>query len=155
METPENLISTELQIDNNAYLHLKETAGWAKFLGIVGFVFSALIGIIAFVVPAYLKSSMSSNPYGNAGAGMFSMMSGFITVLYLILAIMGFFISLFAYKFGVKTKLALQNTDQESLDKGLMNLKFLFRFHGIIMIIYLGFITLAIIGGVVGSMMSR
>jgi hypothetical protein len=145
METNENLISNELQVDNNAYLHLKETAGWAKFLGIVGFVFSALLGIVAFIIPIYIKSSVGSNPYGNPTAGVFSMMSGFITVVYLLLAVMGFFMSLFSYKFGVKTKLALLNTDQESFDKGLTNLKFLFRFYGIIMIIYLGFIVLAFI----------
>ncbi len=155
METNENLITNELQFNHNTNIHLKETAGWAKFLGIIGFVFSALLGVVAFIIPFYIKSSMSSNPYGNASASMFTMMNGFITAIYLILAVMGFFMSLFSYKFGVKTKLALINTDQESLDKGLTNLKFLFRFYGIIMIIYLGFILLALVFGIIGGMMSR
>jgi tryptophan-rich sensory protein len=151
----QNLISNDLQMDANVAGHLKEAAGWAKFLGIVGFIVSGFLVIAAFFVSAFFGKAMNANPYGNANAGVFSMMSGMITVVYLIIAILGIVISLFTYKFGVKTKRALLYTDQESLDTGFKNLKFLFRFYGIVMIIYLGIIVLAMIGGVFGAMMGR
>lgn len=47
----ENLIETELIIDSVSRFHLKETATWAKFLAITGYVFSvviALFGLMSF-----------------------------------------------------------------------------------------------------------
>ena len=38
MQSDESLLQNELVIDNVAQVHLKETAMWAKFLGIAGFI---------------------------------------------------------------------------------------------------------------------
>ena len=40
METNENLLNAELQIDSIAHAHLAETAKWGIFLSILGFIFT-------------------------------------------------------------------------------------------------------------------
>ena len=154
MEPNQNLLSTDLQMDSIVQSHLKETAMWARFLGILGFVLTGFITIAAFFMGTILGNVMHTNPYASSG-DVPGMLGGFITVIYLILAAVMFFISLFTYRFGVRTKAAMLTTDQESMYKGMLNLKLLFRTYGIIMVIYLGFLVLALIGGVFGAMMGR
>jgi hypothetical protein len=48
MEQGQHLLNNDLQVDSFAQLHLKETAMWAKLLGIVGFVMSSLVGVFLF-----------------------------------------------------------------------------------------------------------
>jgi Family of unknown function (DUF5362) len=62
--------------------------------------------------------------------------------------------SLFLFRFASKMKAALYNTDQESLNASFMNLKVLYRFMGIITIIYLVFIVLALVLGIAGTLIS-
>jgi len=144
MEQTQNLLNNELQVDGNIQSHLKETAGWARFLGIVGFIVSGLIALVALFAGTFLTTLSRSGSYYNSRD--ISAMSGMITVVYLVIAVIGFFISLFTFKFGNKTKQALLTSDQESLNVGFMNLKFVFRFYGIIMIIYIGILILALLG---------
>lgn len=76
----QNLLASELQIDPIGYAHLKETAMWAKFVAIVGFVLSILIGIVAFFAGSIL-SSLTPEYAGGASMG-----SAMITVVYLFIA---------------------------------------------------------------------
>jgi len=139
----ENLLTGELQIDSIAYSHLKETAGWAKFLAIVGFVVSGLI-LLAALFAGSLFSSVSAMP---------SSVAGLMIVIYVIGAVIAFIVSLYMYKFATKMKVALMNNDQEEMNMSFANLKLVFRIYGIIMIIYLAIIVLAMIGGMLTAMM--
>jgi hypothetical protein len=58
------------------------------------------------------------------------------------------------YKFGNKTQLGLKTNDQTTMNTGLANLKILFRIYGIIVIIYLGFVALALLFSIIGTMMN-
>ena len=145
MEQNENLLSNDLQIDSIASAHLKETAMWAKFLGIVGFVISGLLVIVAIFAGAFLSKIMQASPY-NSAAGA-SMGAGFLTIIYLIIAAIAFFMSLLVFRFGTRTKSALITSDQNILNAGFDSLRLMFRVYGIVMIVYLGFIVIAMIGG--------
>ena len=146
MELNQNLLSSELQVDSIATSHLKETARWAKFLAVLGIVLSILIAILAFFAGTIL-SDMSKSFQNNASAGAIG--SGLITVIYLFVAVIYFFLSLFLLRFATKMKLALTTNDQETFNGSLMNLKLVYRILGIIMIIYLGIVALAIVGGII------
>jgi len=138
MENNRNLLHNELQIDANLQSHLKETAMWARLIGIVGLVFSGMLAIVSPFIPQF----MDSNPAYQANNDM--VVGGImLTLLYLIMAGIGFMISLFMIRFAKMTRRALDQSDQASLDKGIQNLKFVFRTYGIITVVYLGFIVLA------------
>jgi hypothetical protein len=156
METTENLLGNELQVNPASEMHLKETAMWARFLGILGFIFSGLFVLVAFFAGTYLSRIMNVNPYGGyRNNPSTSMMGGFITFVYLFLAAFAFLVSLFTYRFGTRVKQAILQSDQESFNGGLMNLKFLFRFYGIIMIIYLGILALTLVVSIAGMAISK
>ena len=146
MESNQNLLNSDLQIDSIAHTHLSDTAKWANFLSIVGFIISGIIAVVALFAGTILGSL--SNSFGGSIIG-----AGFIMVVYLILAAVYFFMSLFLYRFASKMKVALYTNDQDSLNNSFLNLKNLYRLIGIITIIYLSFIALALLLGIAGLFM--
>jgi len=152
MEPTHNLLSSELQVDPIASVHLKETAMWAKFLAVVGMVLSILIGLVA-VFAGSIMANLSRGFGGNASGGAIA--TGLIMIIYLFIAAIYFFLSLFLFRFAAKMKLALQTSDQENFNNSLLNLKLVYRIMGIIMIIYLAFLALALIGIILSAAFMR
>ncbi len=148
MEIENNLLENELLIDSMSQVHLKETAMWAKFLAIAGFIISILIAIGAVFAGTMFNKLTAGMPGGSKG-GM--MTGGVIMVMYLLIAAVAFFMSLFLFRFGVKMKVALITNDQESLNLSFQNLKVYYRFAGIITIIYLVILLLALLGGIIAA----
>jgi hypothetical protein len=144
MEDNQSLLQDDLRIDSITQSYLSETAKWTNFLGIMGFIFSGLIAIAAFFMGTILTTTM--NTYGNGGTAIGG---GVITVVYLILAAVNFFMALFLYRFAQKMKIALQANDQLTLNESFLNLKKLFKLAGILTIVYLAFLALIIIIAVV------
>jgi len=144
-------MNTELSLTTSAKSFLLETAKWAKFLAIVGFVMIGIMVIAAFSMGALFSSMSSMSEFGELPAGLGG---GFFTVIYLIMALLYFFPTLYLYRFATKTKSALESSSSDQLSGGIENLKSTFKFMGILMIILLGFyaliIVFAIIGGIAG-----
>ncbi|MDZ4748788.1 MAG: DUF5362 family protein [Saprospiraceae bacterium] len=128
-----------LQIDSTSSMYLRETSKWAKFLSIVGFIMCGLLVILAFFIGRIMASL---SPLGDLeGSGTYSSSSVFggrmLTILYLIIAVVYLMPCLYLYRFAEKMQLALASTDQTFLTSSFSNLKSLFKFTGILMIIML------------------
>jgi Family of unknown function (DUF5362) len=149
MEGNENLLSSELQIDSASQSYLAETAKWGKFLAILGFVMTAIIVIISLFASVIFSSLLRGMPTG--GGDLAAMGTTFITVLYLVIAAINFFMALYLYKFSTKMKAALYANDQEALNTSFLNLRSMFRLIGVLTAIYIGFIVLALIFGILGA----
>lgn len=133
----------ELQIDHNGSAFLKETAKWAKFLAIVGFVFCGLILLAAIFAGSMMASTLGRlGTFGASGGVM-------ISVIYILLGLVYFFPCLYLYNFASKMQTALRNNDQEQLNVSLRNLKSCYRFCGILLIIILGLYALIFIFGMI------
>lgn len=139
MENNQNLINTDLQVDSIALFHLKETAMWSRFLAIAGFVVSGLYVVIAI----FAGTLMSGLTKGMGSAGL--MGASTLTIIYLFFGGIGLVVSLFKYRFATHMKTALQSSEQESLNSAFLNLKFVFRFYGIVMMLLLALMLLGII----------
>lgn len=147
----ENLIDTDLIIDSAVKTHLKETAGWGKFLAIIGFVYSALIAlgaIFAATIVAQLSGSYSARNEGLLAGGS-------VAIIYMGFAGIVFFMSMYLFRFAKKTQVALQSNDQADLTESFRNLKVYFRFAGIITVIALIFTILGVFGIMLASTFSR
>lgn len=144
METNQNLLNADLQIDAISHAHLYETAKWATFLAILGFIGSGIVALVAVFAGTFL-GALGSSPYGGGSA---LIGAGFVTTIYLVIAAIYFFMSLFLFRFATKMKTALNTTDQESLNNSFLNLKNLYKMMGILTIIYLAILVLALIFGV-------
>lgn len=139
----EAIFETGLQLDMESRGYLREAAKWARFLGILGFIGSGFIFLGMLTI--WYSSSQVFNVLSNNSAGLASLGMGVIVFIYLVLAVISFFIALFTYRFGQRTYRALLNDHQIDLKSGFSNLRFIFRTYGIMAVIYLSFISLAII----------
>jgi hypothetical protein len=137
--------SQPLQIDPNSHNFLREAAKWAYFLSIMGY-----IGI-GFIVLAAIFAGTIFSSLGAMGGGM-SMMSGtFITVIYLLIAILYFFPVYFLNKFAAKMKSALNHHDNEALSTSFQYLKSHYKFIGILTIIFLCLYALILLFVIIGG----
>jgi hypothetical protein len=132
----EPLVITE---DIRSYIY--ETARWTKFLGIMGFIFTGLMVMVALSVGTIMQS-MSEIP---AYQGLASMGSGIITVLYLFIAAIYFYPSFLMYKFSTAAKTAVLFGSQENLSIAMSKMKSIFKFWGILTIVIIAIYVLMII----------
>ncbi|TAL51203.1 MAG: hypothetical protein EPN92_00945 [Chitinophagaceae bacterium] len=153
MEQNQNTSLFGLSIDPSSKAHLAEAARWARFLAIVGFILCGLIvvlGIFAGSVFSTMMGRMGGGEFGDAGFST----SGFATmlsVIYICMALLYFFPCLFLFRFANHMKAALASNEQETLNSSFQNLKKMFRFVGILMIIVLAFYAIALIIGIVAG----
>lgn len=145
-----------LTIDPQAKSHLLETAKWARFLAIVGFVF------LAFAVLLGVYSTVTVNRFeedyremgGLGSEGVLSSAGTGVAVMYIIMAVIWFFPLLFTLRFAKQLSHALQGNNQELLSASFQNLKVCYRYLGIITVIFLVMIALSLLFGIMGMALS-
>lgn len=126
--------------------YLDTASKWAKFLGIMGFIFTGFIIIAALFMFTY-GSSLGSAFGGNSpiSGGVLGFGVGF---LYILLALPYFFISLYMYRFATKTQTALYSSNDVALTEAFKNLRNFFRLMGIlivaILVLYLVIVLFAV-----------
>lgn len=139
-----DLLSNDLFINDASQQNLVTAAKWGKFLAIVGFIFCALT-IISGVYIASGNSSLSTYTYNRDAAT-------YAGILYIVCGVVTIFPCVFLNKFSSKVQESFKASSQESLDNAFSNLKAMFKFYGIVTIVFLVFFALAFIGGL-GLMM--
>ena len=143
-----DLLSNDLQVSPQAQSYLTESARWGKFLAIMGFIVCGFMMILSFFMPVFLTQLP---PYNRVSTEFSSGMKVGMTVVYLLLALLSFFPCFYLYKFSVKMQSAVKMVSQENFDESLMNLKSVFKFYGIFVIIILSFYALAFIIGIIAA----
>ena len=132
----------DLHFDQQSFNYLGETARWAKFIAIIGFIFCALMVMIALFAGTIFASMFAAM---GAGAGPV-IGSTVFTVVYLVFAALWFFPCLYLYRFASQMQSAIHNNEQNKIQTSFRNLKAYFRFLGILFIIILSFYALGFIG---------
>ncbi len=146
----ENTSLFSLSIDPVTKTHLTETAKWARFLAIVGFL--CLLLLIVFGVVTSLTISRYEDLYTGYN-GRRSMMQGLgvgMAIIYILIAVIAFFPFLFMFRFASQMRNALYANDQNLLNSSFQNLKVYFRYVGIITIIALVLMAFSIFMQIVG-----
>ena len=149
MENNENLLNNELQVDPVVQGHLSETAKWARFLGMVGFIFSGLVLVSALANFINYSNYSSRDIYFKSRSGAVS--PGISIFILLAVAVVWFMTSLFIYRFATKMKVALQNYDQFSFTDAMDNLSRNYKFLGIVTIVYIFLVILGVLAMVLSS----
>lgn len=142
--------SGNMVLTPQAQKYLRQAGGWAKFLGIIGFVFTGLIALGALGAGSAMTSMARLSPAGAVFAGAGAMVS----VIYIIIALISFFLSLYIYQFGDRVKNGVMYGSSENVASGLGKLKSAFKIYGIIIIVYIAIIILVIVAFAVGIGMS-
>ena len=131
--------SNGLSLSGDARFFLNEAARWAKFLAILGFIgtgFLVLIGLSTLAMSSALSSQFSA-------LGISPALIGF---LYLIIAVVYLFPSLFMYNFANRAQGAVKDNSSSQLTESIGFLRSTFRFFGIVAIVFIAVYLLFMIG---------
>ena len=110
-------------------LYLLEIGKWARFLGIMGFIGSALVAVVGLffgtLMTVLTRYQATPMPKFFGGA------MGFV---YVLIGVLYFFIALYLYQFGIRIKTAIQSADSFEVSLALSKLKSFFKTIGILTI---------------------
>jgi len=142
--------SFELQFTHQAQGFVRETAKWATFLSILGFIFIGFMVLGALSM--FAMGSAFSSMGGGGPMGAMGMLGGAtMGVIFLLMAVLYFFPIMYLYKFASNAKDALNSNNTERLTVAFENLKSHYKFVGILTVIGLAFYILVIIFGIVAG----
>lgn len=129
----------DLTVDATASRELREVAKWGKFLSIIGFIVCGLFVLVGIFAGSIFSSF---NKYDSYGSNVASGMGVAMIFIYVILAVVYFFPTLFLFQSSVKMKEALNTSSQELFNEALTKLKACFRYWGIMTIIIISIYAL-------------
>lgn len=144
MELIEN---KSITLSDDALRQISQTAKWAQFLAIIGFVLTALI----VVAGLFMGSFMSIFKEMSGNTQMPPMPFAVLSVVYVIMGGVYFIPSWFLYKFSTETRKALLGNDEEILTQAFANLRRTFKFLGIMTIVIVGLYVLVLIAVMIGA----
>ena len=132
MEGQSVIENFDMKLNESAKDFLKETAKWAYFLSIMGYIGIGFIVLIAFFAGTIFSAMGSANSMLGVAGSSFGI---FITFLYLLIAVVYFFPVYYLNKFASNAKTALRDNDSEAMTTSLGYLKSHYKYIGIVMVI--------------------
>ena len=144
MEVYSEVEEFELQLNESAKEFLKETAKWAYFLSILGFIgigFIVSAAVLAGAIFTTIGSIMPGEIMGKFGSAFGIIMA----VVYLLIAALYFFPIYYLNRFSSNLKAALRDNNSEKLTNSFEYLKSHYKFIGIFALIMLCFYALIIV----------
>ncbi|MDR1443602.1 MAG: hypothetical protein LBI94_01870 [Treponema sp.] len=125
--------------------YLKEASPWIRFIGVLSYIGAGLFALMGgfFVIAMLARGSLFDAEFLSVlpGASMGS--------LYLVAGVLVFFPARFTYGFGTKLRNYLASNGEKDLEEALRHNRALWKFNGILAIVYLAFFPLAIAGFVI------
>jgi len=150
---PEKPLISQGNLTENMLVYLKGASPWLRFIGILGFIGSAVTALWGIIVMLFVPSinqfwyQIPGTEGFNASFG--AMFGGTVGILCIIGGVVFFIPSLFIYRFGERTSSYLRSGVDRDLELALKNNKALWKYLGILCIIEIAFIPLMIIGGII------
>lgn len=137
METHKDFLANDWKVDDEVRNYMYQTSVLAKFIAVVGMLFTAVTTIKSLY--GFIKLIII---YGER-----FLTAGFIgsIVGVLLAGTVYFAISIFTYRFAEKLQQALKTADQECFQLAWNNFKMAFRIMGIVFIVFLLLILIIII----------
>lgn len=141
--------TTELYLSDQSKNYLSETAKWAKFIAIIGFIGIGVMILIGINMGALIGSmANASEELGGWGTGF----SALISVFYIGIAILYLYPVLKLYQFADRTKKALAGNSSETMSLAFESQKSMFKFMGIMTIAVLGLYVILLLIGLSGAL---
>lgn len=136
MENQANLV-----VQEEAKEALRSSAKWSMFLSIIGFIGIGIMLLASLVV----NSAMSSMPE-TPGMGMFGNIKGFISAVYVLMAILYIPPIYYMFKYATEVKNSLMTNNSDILTTAFVHLKGHHKSLGISVIILISMYLLLILG---------
>ena len=149
LSVPEKPLNPQAGLTGPMLRYLGEAAPWLRFIGILNLVFCG-IAVIGGVIASIILFALSNFLDDFDGASI-----ALAGLVYVPMGILYFFPARFVYNFGTKIRNYQFTNADEDLELAFKNNKSLWKFLGILCIIFLAFIpisvVLAVVGGVVAA----
>jgi hypothetical protein len=126
--------------------YLREASPWLRFVGIVSFIGGGLLCLAGIGLSIAAAAGSGVQDLGNAFS---EILGGFVGVVYLVSGVVVLFPAKFMYSFGSRIRQYAASGAAADLEEALKNNKSLWKFSGILCIVYLSFIPLVIIGAII------
>ncbi|MDR1839113.1 MAG: hypothetical protein LBQ93_05960 [Treponema sp.] len=146
---PQTSQNSGVSITETILQYLHEASPWLRFVGIIGYIGSGitvLLGIILAFSTA-LASSFLNNEFG-------FLPSWILVILYIPFGVLLFFPAHFTYNFGRRLRNYRFSNSIKDLELAFKNNKSLWKFNGILYIIYISFIPLTIAGLIIATIVT-
>jgi hypothetical protein len=121
--------------------NLSLAAYWARFIGIMGYIFLSIfvLIVIAMIVGLSNLGSMPGSPFAAVGGGVFAL------IIWVPLLFLMFYLARAMHRFGTTMRDALNNDDETILSSSFDNLRAFFRTYGIFLAVFVVIYAVAII----------
>lgn len=131
---------TNLELNEQAVDALRSSAKWSMFLAIMGFIGIGfmILGAIAMTSIMSIIPSSPTSPFGN--------LKGFISGIYIVMALIYFFPVYYLYKYASDMKNALLSSSSDMVGTALGYLKSHHKYLGISIIVIISLYIIFIIG---------
>ena len=130
-------------------MYLKGASPWLRFIGIMGFIVAGFtaIGSVSMLALIPIMGQIWQGIPGFEMFGSFfnTAISGTMIIFSIGGALVMFFPSLFTYRCGEKIRSYMKTGTEKELELALKNNKSIWKFYGIVCIVYLAFIPVVII----------
>lgn len=144
----ENQKHPQLIVTEDMHSYIYDMAKWANFLGIVGFVISAFLLLAALTV----GPTINANPEMAKTLGQLGAMDGTtISIVFLFYGLLIFYPSLLMVRYAMKAKQGVLYGEQENLNEAMNRLKSLFKYFGILAIVFIGLYVVTLFSAVLGG----
>jgi hypothetical protein len=151
MEEHSVIESFEMKLSASAKDFLKETAKWAYFLSVLGFIGIGLIVFAALFAGTLFSAMAKLNPAMGMMGSSFGIVMAFI---YLLIAVLYFFPVYYLNKFASSVKAACKNNDSDTLTTSFRYLKSHYRYIGIMTLVVFSLYLLMFVGMIVAGIAS-
>lgn len=140
---PETPQSADNSITPLMLKYLSEASPWLRFIGILGYIGCGIMVISGIVMAA------TANATGELFENFIDFPFWIIGFLYIPLALLLFFPSHYTFKFGQKIRNYQFSNSNDDLENAFKNNKSLWKFYGILMIVYLAILPVVIVVSVI------
>ena len=136
----------QLTITSASKNFLRETAKWAFFLSIMGFIMIGFMLILSIFANTIFGMAAAMQPGVPQNFGMI------MTITYLVLAVIYFFPVYYLLQFSNKMKKALQTKNDDTLANAFEMLKSHYKFIGVFTIITISLYILLLVVAMMGAL---
>jgi len=143
MEEHSVIETFEMKLNESAKDFLKETAKWAYFLSILGYIGIGFIILAALFAGTLFSAMGKMNPAMGMMGSSFGIIMAFV---YLFIAVLYFFPVYYLNKFAVKAKAAIKTNDSETLTISLRYLKSHYKYIGIMTLVVFSLYFIMLVG---------
>lgn len=147
-EDLENQLHPQLIVTEDMRSYFYDMAKWANFLGIVGIVISSFLFLGALTV----GPTINANPEMGKMLGQLGAMGGTtIAIVFFIYGMLIFSPSLLLLRYAAKAKQGVLYGEQASLNEATSRLKSLFKYFGVLVIVFIAFYLITLFSVVFGG----